>query len=220
MRCAWVIVLELACKPGTSLTVEIVEGVLERLADHHPAALHAPDRCAVQFLMHADSPARALAAGVELWGPVALAAGFPAADLVRAEVKTPAELEAEYDESDGPLVSHIPADEAATAIAYDATRRLLRCRTPREVASVLSALVRHLGGAILPPDPGDPRTLDLDISLGEGPPMVAAAEPCSMARLCLEEVLPGAVDDARRAVRLLRAAGAGAASPVGAADLD
>jgi hypothetical protein len=52
------------------------------------------------------------------------------------------------------------------------------------------------------------------------PPMVAAAEPYSVARLCLEEVLPGAVDDARRAVRLLRAAAAGAASPVGAADLD
>jgi hypothetical protein len=220
MQYPWVIGLELACKRGTNLTVETVEGVLERLADHYPAALHAPDRCAVQFLVHANGPARALAAGVDLWGAAAVGAGFPPADLVRAEVKTPAELEAEYNESDGPLVSHIPADEAATAIAYDATRRLLRCRTPRQVASVLSALVRQLGGVILPPDPGDPRILDLDISMGEGPPMVAAAEPYSVARLCLEEVLPGAVDDGRRAVRLLRAAAAGAANRVGAADLD
>jgi hypothetical protein len=50
--------------------------------------------------------------------------------------------------------------------------------------------------------------------------MVAAAEPYSVARLCLEEVLPGAVDDARRVLRLLRAVAAGAASSVGAADLD
>jgi hypothetical protein len=94
--CAWVILVELACQPGTNLTVDAVEGVLERLADRHPAALHAPDRCALQFLVHADSAVQALAVGVALWESAALAAGFPPADLVRAEVKTPAELDAEY----------------------------------------------------------------------------------------------------------------------------
>jgi hypothetical protein len=48
--------------------------------------------------------------------------------------------------------------------------------------------------------------------------MVPAADPYSVARLCLEEVLPAAAEDAQRIVRLLRAAGV--PSPVSAADLD
>ena len=215
MRCAWVVVLEMACQPGAHLTVETVEALLDRFADRYPSALHAPDRCALQFLVEADGPAQALAAGVALWAPAADGVGFPVGEVVRAEVKTPAELDAEYGDDDRTWVSHVPADERATALAYDATRRLLRARSPREAASVLSALVRQLGGTILPPRPGDPRTMDIDLSLGEGPPMVPAADPYSVARLCLEEVLPAAAEDARRIVRLLRSA-----SAVPVADLD
>jgi hypothetical protein len=168
-------------------------------------------------VVDADGPDRALAAAVALLGPAADAVGFPPAQLVRAEVKTPAELEAEYDEEDlSP--SHVPADEQATALAYQATRRLVSARSPREASSVLSALVRQLGGTILAPRPDDPRTMAIDLSLGEGPPMVPAADPYSVARLCLEEVLPAAAEDAQRIVRLLRAAGV--PSPVSAADLD
>ena len=105
-----------------------------------------------------------------------------------------------------------PADEQALALAYDATRRLLRATTPREAVSVLQALVRKLGGTVLPARPGDPRTLDLDLSLGEGEPIVPAAEPYSVARLCLEEVVPDAVADAQRVVGLLRAADTAAAA--------
>jgi hypothetical protein len=216
MRCAWVVLLEMACQPGTHLAVETVEAVLERFADRYPSALHAPDRCALQFLVDADGPDRALAAGVALWGPAADAVGFPPADLVRAEVKTPAELDAEYDGETGPLVCHVPADERSTAIAYEATRRLARSRSAREASSVLAALVRHLGGAIVPPRPGDARTLDIDLSLGVGPPMVPAADPYSVTRLCLEEILPAAAEDARRIVELLQEA----AGTVAVADVE
>ena len=211
--CAWVVLLEVACQPGTHLAVETVEALLGRFADRYPSALHAPDRCALQFLVEADGPAQALADGVALWSPVADAVGFPAAEVVRAEVKTPADLDAEYDEEEiGPLVCRVPADERTTATAYEATRRLLRSRTPREASSVLAALVRQLGGTIVPPRPGDERTLDVDLSLGAGPPMVPAVDPYSVARLCLEEVLPAAAADARRVVKLLQDA-AGAAVP-------
>jgi hypothetical protein len=121
-------------------------------------------------------------------------------------VKTPAELVAEFDEEEEMAPARVPADENALASAYEATRRLLRATSPREAVSVLSALVRQLGGTTVRLRPGDPRILDYDLSLGVGEPMVAAAEPYSVARLCLEEVLPAAVEDARRVAGLLRAA--------------
>jgi len=217
MTTTWVVLLEVACVPGARLTVETVEALLRHLADRYPSALHAPDRCALQFLVDADGPDRALASGVALWAPAAEAVGFPPAEVVRAEVKTPAELDAEYEGEAQMMVSHIPTDQQATAIAYDATRRLLRSRTPRDAASALQALVRRLGGVVVPPQPGDPRILDVDLSLAEGPPIAAAAEPFSVARLCLEEALPAAVEDARRVVMMLRAA---ESSPLPLGDLD
>ena len=78
------------------------------------------------------------------------------------------------------------------------TRRLLRATTPREAVSAVSALVRQLGGTIVRPRHGDARVLDVDLSLGTGEPMAVAVEPYSVARLCLEEVLPAALSDARR----------------------
>jgi hypothetical protein len=196
----------------------MVEAVLAALDDHHPSALHAPDRCAVQFIVEdADGPDDAVFQGVAVWRLAARAAGFVDGDLVRVEVKTPAELMAEYDVADAAALAGAPPDEHALASAYEATRRLVRARSRREVVSVLAALVRQLGGATLRPRPGDPRVLDYDLSFGVGEPMVAAADPCSVARLYLEEVLPAAVADAKRVVDLL-----GAATPEGAAfaDLD
>ena len=215
----WVVLLEVVCPLGTSPSVETVEALLRRLADRYPSALHSPERCAVQFLVGADTAELALAAGVGVWEPAAVAAGLPSCELVRAEVKTPAELAAEYDEDPDAQVDapHVPADAQATAAAYEFSRRLLRSRTPRQVVSALLALIGHLGGVIVPPCSYDPRIVDVDLSIAEGPPIAAAAEPFSVARLCLEEILPTAVEDARRMIRLLRSA---EASPLTAVDVD
>ncbi|MBV9410907.1 MAG: hypothetical protein JO148_04885 [Acidimicrobiia bacterium] len=184
-----------------------MESVLAQLADRYPSALYAPDRCAVQFLIEdADGPAAALVEGVDVWRRAALDVAFPHGDLVRAEVKTPAELVAEFDDQEQTKAAQVPADQHAQASAYEATRKLLHANSPREAVSVLSALVRHLGGTTVRPRPGDARILDYDLSLGEGDPMVAAAEPYSIARLSLEEVLPSVTEDARRVAELLRAA--------------
>ena len=110
-----------------------------------------------------------------------------------------------------------PADEQALAAAYEATRRLLRATTPREAVSAVSALVRQLGGTIVRPRHGDARVLDVDLSLGTGEPMAVAVEPYSVARLCLEEVLPAALSDARRVVVLLAGSTSG---PEELADVD
>jgi hypothetical protein len=187
----------------------MVESLLAKLADRYPSALYAPDRYAVQFVVQADGADAALRAGVGLWRKAARQVRMPGGDLVRAEVKTPAELVAEYEHAEEtPAPPNAAADEETAAAAYETTRRLVQARSPREVVSVLWALVRQLGGTVIPMQAGDPRIIDIDVSLGMGEPMAAAAEPYSISRLCLEEVLPAAVDDACRMVGLL---GGGAA---------
>ena len=91
MRRSWVVLLEVE----TSARVAQVEAVLASLADWYPSALHAEDRCAVQFLVDADGTGSALVEGLSIWRAAAGAVGFPDGEVVRAEVKTPAELAAE-----------------------------------------------------------------------------------------------------------------------------
>jgi len=218
MAQGWVVLLE-AAFTGPDLQLEQVEALLAKLADSYPSAIYSPDRCAVQFLVGGAGPGDALATGIDVWQAATRDVAFPCGDLVRAEVKTPEELASEYEHGD---VSSAPgpADEKALALAYDATRRLLRASTQREAVSVLQSLVRKLGGTVLPPRPGDPRILDVDLSLGDGDPILPAADPYSVARLCLEEVVPAAVEDAQRIVGLLRAADAAAGASTNAGFVD
>jgi hypothetical protein len=205
MAQGWIVVLESAYPSGRELELEHVEALLAKLADRYPSALYAPDRCAVQFVVGGIGPDDALSAGIALWRDAVRSTRFPEGELVRTEVKTPAELASEYEHPDT-VPTPGPADEQALASAYEATRKLLRVTSEREAVSVLQALVRKLGGTVLPARPGDPRILDLDVSLGEGAPMMPAADPYSVARLCLEEVMPDAVEDALLVTSLLRAA--------------
>ena len=201
---AWVVVLEATCDKGSQVDAERLEALVARLGDRYPSALYAPDRSVVQFLMKGAEPDVCLHAAVAIWRRAAEAVGFRIGELVRAEVKTLAELVAEYEHLEPPApAATSPADEQALAAAYEATRRLLRATTPREAVSAVSALVRQLGGTIVRPRHGDARVLDVDLSLGTGEPMAVAVEPYSVARLCLEEVLPAALSDARRVVVLL-----------------
>src|SRR5438270_2600368 len=206
MMHGWVVLLEVACAEPGPLAVAELESLLGRLADRHPSALQASDRYALQFLVEGDDADRALGDGVSLWRQAARDIGVPDDGVVRAEVETAAELEAECShEEHGPSGC---ADERALAAADEPTRGLLRSSTPREAVSVLGALVRELGGTVLPPRPGDPRILDIDLSLGTGRPTLAAADPYSIYRLCLVDVLPAVVEEVRGVVSLLLAASA------------
>ena len=208
MRRCWVVLLEV--QAHVELERETVEAVLAELADHYPSVLWASERCAVQFLVEdADGPAAALTEGVAVLRRALHAVGFPADDIVRAEVKTPAELVAEFDAEEMAADVHVPADQRAQAAAYEATRKLVRSRSRREAVSVLLSLVRQLGGTPVRPREGDPRILDYDLSLGVGEPMVVAADPYSIDRLCLEEVLPAVVEDAERVARLVQSSWGG-----------
>ncbi len=85
-------------------------------------------------------------------------------------------------------------------------RGLLRVRTSEGAVELLQQTVRRLGGRLVLASENDTDALPLDVSLGEGPPMLATAEPFSVARMQLERTLPRLVEDARQAINLLRQA--------------
>ena len=93
-------------------------------------------------------------------------------------------------------------DAGALEAAYSATRALLRIRRPHQAVEILVRLVKELGGDVVKADEEPVDAIPLDLSLGEGPPLLAVAEAYSLARLHLERVLPTVVDDARHMVLL------------------
>jgi DNA-binding transcriptional MerR regulator len=111
-------------------------------------------------------------------------------------------------ESRVPVTPPVPLsaalDAGALEAAYAATRALLRIRRPGDAVKILVRLVRDLGGEVAPAahDPAD--AIPLDLSLGEGPPLLPAADPYSVARLHLERVLPTVLEDARHMALLAR----------------
>ena len=81
---------------------------------------------------------------------------------------------------------------------------LLYITSAREATEILAAAVHRLGGSTTPARQADSWALPIDLSFGDGEPILPVAEPLSLARMQLEQVLPGLVEDARRAVQLLR----------------
>ena len=68
---------------------------------------------------------------------------------------------------------------------------------------MLIDLVRNLGGSTIPSRLDDGRAVPLDYSFGHGEPL--PARPDSMlARLRIERILPGALDDAGEVILRLR----------------
>ena len=95
-------------------------------------------------------------------------------------------------------------DREVLETVHQATRGLLYITSAREATEILAAAVRRLGGATIPASQADSSALPVDLSFGDGEPILPVAEPLSLARMQLEQVLPGLVEDARRAVQLLR----------------
>ena len=87
---------------------------------------------------------------------------------------------------------------------HQATRGLLYIASAREATEILIAAVHRLGGSTIPAGQADSSALPIDLSFGEGEPILPVAEPLSLARMQLEQMLPGLVEDTRRAVQLLR----------------
>jgi excisionase family DNA binding protein len=95
-------------------------------------------------------------------------------------------------------------EDADAGLVLAATRELIRAREVSQLTAILVAFVRAVGGEVLHPD-GAPRdVLALDLAFGEGEPLLARAPDPSVARIRIEQTLPGLVDDARFLAARLR----------------
>ncbi|MCU1450603.1 MAG: hypothetical protein JWP02_2773 [Acidimicrobiales bacterium] len=96
-RAEWVVVLEVASEPDAEVGPADIERMLNCLADHYPSGLHADDRYALQLVVEGPAPDKALTDALELWRRALRCCGLPARPVVRAEIKTPEELDAEFE---------------------------------------------------------------------------------------------------------------------------
>lgn len=98
-------------------------------------------------------------------------------------------------------------DAEAVLVAYQTARVMMRAASPRDVRDALVALVERLGGTVGAAAEQDEEVLPVDLSMGEGPPVLPRAPAASLARMRLETILPGLVEDARELVHHQRLGG-------------
>jgi hypothetical protein len=199
----WIVVLEAVVDRDRPVDVDAVERLLVGLTDCYPSALHADDRYAVQLVVVAATPDLALSAGLDMWRGAATRARLPRCPIVRAEVKTPAELAAEHEHADTVLATEASVDGEAMAAVYHTTRRLFGVISPAEVLAALLDFVHELGATVAPAGDRSRDAVPVDLSLGHAAPLVPVAGVGTRARRRLEELLPIVIEDARSA--LLRA---------------
>jgi hypothetical protein len=94
----------------------------------------------------------------------------------------------------------VAVDAYAVLAAYEAVREILRAADAPAVRDAMVALVLRLGGTVGQAAIQDDDVLPVDVSFGEGEPLLPRARPGSLARMRLEEVLPLVVEDARALV--------------------
>jgi hypothetical protein len=104
-------------------------------------------------------------------------------------------------------------DAYAVLAAYEAARDMLRAAEAAAVRDAVVRLVRRLGGTVGEAAVQDDVVLPVDLSFGEGEPLLPRAVPGSLARMRLEAVLPLVVEDAR--VLVHRIGPGGRREPVG-----
>ncbi|MGK2947704.1 MAG: EAL domain-containing protein [Acidimicrobiales bacterium] len=96
------------------------------------------------------------------------------------------------------------AEGVESDVVADLLRGLLRVGSAAAAAQLLHSTIRDMGGVPVKATEAGEHALPLDVSLGEGPPMLVEVERLTVARIQLERLLPRLVEDARQAVDLLR----------------
>ncbi len=204
----WIVLVEAAtATPEAAVDPTAVESLLTFFADESPAGLYAPDRYALQVWKVAERAELALTDVLRRWRLAAAEAGLGGCRLVRAELMTPAELDAESGVSangNGSAAGPSHRLEALEAV-QEATRAVLRARSPKDASRAVVGLVHRLGGSIVLAEGEHPYRLPIDLSFGEGHRLAPAAVPFTPSRSLLEEHVPPVVDDAWHVLRSHRA---------------
>jgi len=98
----------------------------------------------------------------------------------------------------------MPVDRIESEAVANLLRGLLRVSSAPGAVDLLQKTIRQLGGTIVPAAAAGNDAIPIDVSLGEGPPVLVEVERLAVARMQLERLLPRLVEDARQAVDLLR----------------
>src|SRR5450755_4223528 len=93
-------------------------------------------------------------------------------------------------------------DYQVPGAVHEATRSLLRLRTGGDARRLAEHLVRELGGRLVPAGTDDPSVIPVDLSFGDGEPLLAAAPPGSTARAVLDRHLTPFLLDSRHVLQL------------------
>ena len=75
------------------------------------------------------------------------------------------------------------AGPAALDALLEATRALLWIRTPTDAKDIAADLVTAFGGTVVPAGSGDAEAMPVDLSFGDGEPVLPSAPPTSTARM-------------------------------------
>ena len=94
------------------------------------------------------------------------------------------------------------SDLIALEAMLEATRGLLWITSASDAVVLATELVAALGGTTVAPDTGASDAIPVDLSCGNGYPLLPDAPRASQARRLLERYLPGFMRDAQRAVEL------------------
>ena len=120
MVTTWVVVLEAAAADGGEIDVDVVERLLEVVAEADPVALYNADRYALQLSVAAESAPEALLTAIALWRSAARRTEAPLWELARAEVITQVEFERERAILEEGASSFQVGDEALEALLEEA----------------------------------------------------------------------------------------------------
>ena len=89
-----------------------------------------------------------------------------------------------------------------SSVLLEATRALLWMKTPSEARTIATDVVVALGGTVVLARDAGAEALPVDLSFGDGEPILPTAPPASTARVLLQRHVPSFVADVRRALEL------------------
>jgi GGDEF domain-containing protein len=93
----WIVLLEVSGGNRSTIDARRFHGLVASFGPVAPATLFSPDRYALQLAVRAHDAVSALSTAIDRWHRALRRCDLPDWQLVRAEVMTPAELEAELD---------------------------------------------------------------------------------------------------------------------------
>lgn len=210
---SFVAILEFVKGPSDrSGSIEHLNILLDRMAESQPAALYSPGRYAFQIRVPGSDPPGALQNALQLHNASLTQLDFQGWRVVRSEIVDEIEFDRSLDSQEA-LGPSWPSESRGAyprgyvpKIIHQATRELLTSRSAFQACNAILNYVVRVGGHVSSTPDAEEWVWPEDLSLGEGPPVFAAAPVESVVRIQLEEALPDLLHDAERLAELFRTA--------------